>query len=213
MDKRIKVKMFVDLCMTGSLLSAMSYLLIGEEAHEWIGTALLVLFVFHHILNYRWYRNLLRGTYTAFRILQILLNILMSAAIIGLAVSGIMLSRYVFDFLPISGFTSFGRKLHMISAYWGFVLMAAHLGLHWGMVLGIMEKLIKAKRKDRIIRWPLRLAGVSIAGYGLIAFHKYDLLSYMLLKKQFVFFDVNQPLFLFLLDYMATMGFFIWLFH
>lgn len=166
MDKRIKVKMFVDLCMTGSLLSAMSYLLIGEEAHEWIGTALLVLFVFHRILNYRWYRNLLRGTYTAFRILQILLNILMSAAIIGLAVSGIMLSRYVFDFLPISGFTSFGRKLHMISAYWGFVLMAAHLGLHWGMVLGIMEKLIKAKRKDRIIRWPLRLAGVSIAGYG-----------------------------------------------
>lgn len=152
MEKNIRWKMLVDIGMPGLLLASMSYLLIGEEAHEWIGTSLLLLFIFHHVLNYRWYQNLFHGTYTAIRVLQTIINILMIGMILGLAVSSVILSRYVFDFLPISGMTSFGRILHMVCAYWGFVLMAAHLGLHWSMILARLKKVGIGTARNKSIR-------------------------------------------------------------
>lgn len=36
-------------------------------------------------------------------------------------VSGIVMSRYVFDFLPIQGGWGWARTLHMLAAYWGFL--------------------------------------------------------------------------------------------
>ena len=41
--------------MTVLLLLLMAYSLIGETVHEVIGTAILVLFIGHHILNRGWY--------------------------------------------------------------------------------------------------------------------------------------------------------------
>ena len=42
-------RVVVDLGMTVLLLLLMAYSLIGEEAHEWLGAAMLLLFVLHHI--------------------------------------------------------------------------------------------------------------------------------------------------------------------
>ena len=36
----------------------MEYMLVGNTAHEWIGAAMFLLFILHHVLNIRWYRNL-----------------------------------------------------------------------------------------------------------------------------------------------------------
>ena len=47
-------KILIDICLTVSLLLLMPYSLIGETAHEWIGMAMLVLFIVHHILNRKW---------------------------------------------------------------------------------------------------------------------------------------------------------------
>ena len=57
----------------------------------------------------------------------------------------------------------------------------------------------------------MRAAGFLIAGYGIYAFFKRDIGSYMILKNQFVFFDFNEPLILFLLDYTAVMGLFVFI--
>lgn len=48
-------------------------------------------------------------------------------AMIGSAVSGIILSRYALAFLPIEGGRAFAHTLHLMSAYWGFALMGFHL--------------------------------------------------------------------------------------
>lgn len=45
------------------------------------------------------------------------------------------------------------------------------------------------------------------------AFIKREIGSYMLLKNQFVFFDYEEPLILFLLDYIAVMGLFMFVGH
>lgn len=160
MKPKMMLKMGLDLVMTVLLLCQMAYMLIGEAAHEWMGAAMFVLFLLHHVLNWRWYRNLVKGKYTALRILQTVVDFLVLLAMIGLMVSGIMLSREVFAFLPIRGGMGFARILHMLAAYWGFILMSVHLGLHWGMIMGMARKigryppLVSAPGSCGFLRWP-----------------------------------------------------------
>ena len=205
------VKLCVDIGMTVALLLLMPYELVGQAAHEWIGIGIFVLFIVHHILNGKWHRNVVRGKYTPLRIWQTALVILVLAAMIGSMVSGIILSRHALSFLPISGGRSFARSLHMLASYWGFVLMALHLGLHWSMMMGIAKKAVK--KSSAVRTWTLRILALAIAGYGVFAFVKREVGSYMLLRIQFVFFDFEEPLIFFLLDYAAVMGLFVFIGH
>lgn len=92
------------------------------------------------MLNLNWYRNLFRGTYTWLWGVQTLIDLLLFAAMAAQMYSGIILFRYVFDFLPIEGGMALARRLHILGAYWGFLLMSLHLGMHWNMILGMLRK-------------------------------------------------------------------------
>lgn len=47
------LKISVDFVMTVLLLLQMAYMLVGNAVHEWIGTAMVALFMLHHVLNVR----------------------------------------------------------------------------------------------------------------------------------------------------------------
>ena len=94
----MKLRMWADLAMTVLLLCQMAWLLIGETTHEWTGTAMFLLFIVHHVLNRRWYGGLFKGKHGPARLLQITVDILLLAAMAGLIISGVMLSRTVFAF-------------------------------------------------------------------------------------------------------------------
>lgn len=200
------IKITVDLAMTVLLFCLMAYLLVGEAAHEWLGTAMFCLFVFHHILNWSWHRNLAKGRYTPLRVLQTAVDILVLLSMLGLMISGVIMSREVFSFLPLSGGTGFARTLHMLSSYWGFLLMGVHLGLHWGMMMGLARRAAGIRKPSTVRTWLMRAAAALLAAYGLYAFINNDIASYMLLRTQFVFFDMEQPLALFFLEYLGMMG-------
>lgn len=202
----------VDALMTLALLFLMGYPFWGEVAHEWAGAGLSVLFLAHHLLNGRWYRALCRGAYPPARVLVLAVDLLVFAAMLGLMVSGVMLSNHVFAPLRIRGGMSLARTLHMASSYWGFVLMALHLGLHWARLMGMAGRALQL-RPSRPRRVALRVLGAAIAGYGLVAFVRRGLPTYMLLQTPFVFFDFGEPVALFYLDYLAMMGTFVWLGH
>lgn len=206
-------KIMVDAAMTLGLLFQMGYQFWGDAAHEWVGAGMFVLFLAHHILNWRWYKTLFHGRYTPVRVFGLLVDLLVLLAMIGLMVSGIMLSREVFAFLPIRGGMSFARLLHLEASYWGFVLMALHLGLHWKMVLGQFRRGAKGKQLFRLRFGVLTVLGAAIAVYGLIAFFRRELPAYLFLQTQFAFFDFSEPVVLFYLDYLAMMGLFVWLAH
>ena len=209
MKPKMILKLAVDIGMTAALLLLMAYELIGQAAHEWIGIGMFVLFVIHHILNGSWIRNLLRGRYNPVRIMQTGLVLLILCAMAGLMVSGIILSRHALSFLPIKGGRSFARNLHMLSAYWGFVLMSVHLGFHWSMMMGMAKKFFP--KPSAVRKWVLRILALVIAGYGVYAFIRRDIGIYMLLRSHFVFFDYEEPLVFFYLDYIAVMGLLIWI--
>ena len=61
--------------------------------------------------------------------------------------------------------------------------------------------------------WVLRIFAIMIAVYGGYAFVKRDIAGYMFMRIQFVFFDFEEPLIFFLLDYMAAMGLFVFAGH
>lgn len=211
MKPKMIAKICVDIGMTIALLFLMTYELIGQAAHEWLGIGIFVLFILHHILNRKWSGSLLKGKYTPLRIWQTTLVLLLLAAMIGSMVSGVILSRHAISFLPIKGGRPFARSLHMLASYWGFVLMSLHLGLHWRMMIGMAGKMMK--KPSAVRTWTLRILALAIAVYGVYAFIKRDIGSYMLLKIQFVFFDFEEPLIVFLLDYMAIMGLFVFIGH
>ena len=124
----------------------------------------------------------------------------------------LLLSNHVFAFLNIHGGLSFARLLHMASSYLGFVLMSLHLGLHWGMLFGMIRRAGKGRKEaSGAVKIFLSILGTVIAAYGLTVFIRRDLLTYMLIRTQFVFLDFNEPVPLFYIDYLAMMGTFVWI--
>lgn len=213
MKASVKFKICVDITMTAALYACMAYMLVGEEAHEWIGSGLALLFVMHNALNRKWYAALLTGRYTPLRAFQTAVNLLCLASMAAAAVSGAAMSRYLYDIPFLSGGASLARTVHMLAAYWGYCFISLHLGLHRSMMLGMMKNAAAPQRAPRWITPLLRTAGAAAALLGAHALMRHNLLDYMFLRNQFVFFDTERPLCLFFLDYAAIMALWAWLAH
>lgn len=193
-----------DLAMTAALLLLMGYHLWGDAVHEWAGAGMFLLFLLHHGLNAGWYGSLFRGKWTGGRIAQTAIDGLLFVDMLCLMVSGVTMSRHVFGFLHLGGM-GLARSMHLAGSYWGFVLMSVHIGLHWGVVMGLARKAAKPAPAAKIL---LRVCAGLTAAYGLWAFIRRGFLTYMFLQNQFVFFDFSEPALLFYLDYLAIMGLF-----
>lgn len=164
--------------MTVLLLLLMLFMVTGQQVHEWLGVAMIVLFVVHPA----WFKNLFKGKYTLSRVFISGINILLLLDMIALAISGVMMSGFVFEFLPIKSGAVFSRKLHMLASYWGLILMAAHLGQHWGQMIGTGRKLFHCTEKSTIRIWTFRLITAGVSCYGIYAFLIQNIPSYLYVK-------------------------------
>lgn len=77
------------------------------------------------------------------------------------------------------------------------------------MITGMAGRMFQ--KPSAVRRWAGRLLALVIAGYGVYAFGKRGIGGYMLPRNQFVFFDFDEPLLFFYLDYIAIMGLFIFM--
>lgn len=201
--KKTTFKRSVNLLMTAAMLTLMSYSLIGEAVHEWIGIGMAVLFVLHLALNWQWVRGLGKGRWPAYRILQAVLAGLCLLTMLCLMTSGIILSRHVFSALRIRGLSAIARQVHMAGSFWGFVFMSLHLGLHWGIVLNAARSFTVTRTRG------FRALGWLTAAYGAYAFWRRGFPGYLLLRTHFLFLDYEEPILFFFLDYLAIMGLFV----
>lgn len=202
----MKVKISIDAAMTLALLLLMAYGLVGEAAHEWLGMGMFALFVAHHILNRKWLLAVGKGKYTPIRMVQTALVGIIFLSMSGSMISGIVLSRHVFAFLPKHGGYELAQQVHILCAYWGFICMSLHLGFHWSMMLAMARKHLQP---SSMRTWSLRLIGWFWAAYGMFAFRRRGVSLYLLLRSHFVFYDYTEPLVRFLLDYLAVMSLFV----
>lgn len=199
--KGIKLKPLVDILMTISLLFLMSYELLGSTLHEVIGVIMFVLFIVHHILNRNWSKYLLKGKQTPIRIFQNILVVLVLITFILSMISGVVISRHIFSFLPFNHIGTFSR-IHMFSTYWSFILMSLHLGLHFN-TLALMIK--KNRNFSKVFKAIVTVVLLLIFVYGVYAFFKRDILDYLLLNNQFFILGDKEFLPLYIFDYMTIM--------
>ena len=202
--KQRLAKNIIDLLMTAALPVMMAYSLAGETLHECIGTAMLALFIAHHILNRKATASMFRGKQTPVRILGTVVNLLLFAVMVCLPISGIVLSKHLYTWLPTDGLSAIARTVHLLLSYWGFVLMSFHLGLHADLWLNRLKK-----REAAFIL--LTIALTLIASFGVYAFVANRLYEYMFLQTQFVFFDFDKPLILTFAEYLSIIVLFAWI--
>ena len=190
--------------MTDALPVLMAYSLAGEMLHEIVGTTMLVLFITHHILNRKATTAMFKGKQTSVRILNTVVNLLLFAIMLCLPISGIVLSKHLYTWLPTEGLSAIARTAHLLLSYWGFVLMSFHLGLHADLWLNQLKK-----RKAAFVL--LAIALTLIAAFGAYAFVANRLYEYMFLQTQFVFFDFDKPLILTFAEYLSMIVLFAWI--
>lgn len=195
-----KVRIVVDILMFILFVLLMGYHIISDMNHEILGVFLFILFIIHHILNIKWYKTIFKGNITFIKVLFIVVNFLLLLAILGIIISGVLISGYVFSFLDIP-VTSLGRKLHLFSTSWGFVLMGIHLGLHFKMML---TKILK-KLKNSAFEYFVYLLIFIVVLLGMYAFVKNGYGRDMMLLTDFKFFDYEQSSIMFYLEQLSIM--------
>ena len=194
-----KIKISIDIVMVCLLPMLMAYSLIGEKFHEIIGTGMFVLFIVHHILNRNWYAALFKGKYNVRRVFQTVLDMLLLVVMILQPVSGILLSKHLYTFLPVLPGLALTRKIHMSLAYWGYVLLSIHAGTH------LIILFAKMKRNNKKVWAAVMILMILISVYGIYAFVKRSFPDYMFMGVAFSFFDVNEARIYFIMDYLAVM--------
>lgn len=189
-----KIKIIIDITMYILFIILMGHHITETLIHEILGTILFVIFIIHNILNIKFYKTIGKGKYTKKRTIQLIIDLLLLLSMIGMIISSINISTEVFRFLKIPT-KIWGRKLHMLSTSWGFVLMSIHVGLH----LNVLINKINKKMKDNMFEYVYYLFLIIIALYGIYSFIKLKLISDMFLLNSFKYYNLNEsPIILYL---------------
>lgn len=183
------IKLILDIVMYLLFMLLMGYHLTSEAAHKYFGIVLLICFVIHNTLNYRWYKVLLKGKYTIIRSIQTVVNLMLIISSIGCFLSALMISVMFFRGTHISNMMMIGRKLHMFSTAWCFVFMSIHLGLHIPAT--------KVSKQAKVILYVLMLAA-SINGMHHFLARKFYEELFML--AEFKWFDYEKNIIQYLFE-------------
>ena len=199
-----KFAVVIDILMVVILPILMSYNLVGKATHIYLGLTMVLLFIIHHIINRRWLKNMAKGRYTPLRGVSTLINLLLTGVMFAMPVSGLIMDGQIVPALHITGSAATARLVHLPVAYWGFVLLSLHLGFQWNRLHGSLKSVFNVTVPPAVSRF-LRAAACLISLYGVRAFIKRDLWSYMSLTVQFAAFNKKEPLLYFFADYIAMM--------
>jgi len=210
MNRGLAARLLIDFIMTILLLCSHAYRVTEDVAHEWIGVAMLFCYLTHLIFNRNWYKNLLRGKYTRFRILMTAINIPLTIVMTALFVTGLLHSRSVLSFFELEGGETL-RIVHATAAYWILVLIGCHVGLHWNMILSGMGRLFGLTGKNAARTAILRALFALILIYGIWSFHDRDMFAKLFQGFSFDYWDPERPVILFFTETAAIMGIFVFI--
>jgi hypothetical protein len=205
MTPRPPFRLAMDLTAACLLVACLAYWWLGNTAHEMFGMALFLLVLAHNGFNRRWYGRLGRTGREARGKVTIALNLVLMLTMIALLITSVVISRVVFGFLPLdAGITS--RELHLLSAYWGVVLVGLHVGLNWQIVMNIAGSRFGAVVPRDIWEQFGWIAVLCIAGAGLHSAFEMDLGAKLLNQPTLDMWDFNAATPRFFLNWLSIMG-------
>ena len=201
MNRALTVRIIIDLAIIILLLCAYAYRIVGDTAHEWIGVSVFVLFIAHNVINYRWYKNIVRGAYTVRRVIMTTVNALLALTMATLAITGFIQSRTVLSFLNLQGGMVL-RQIHTTVAYWGLPLIGIHIGLHWGMFT-------KSISNQYLFILIMRIFAFLFTAFGIWSSFDRDMFPKLFLGFSFDYWPSEKPIVLFFAETISIMGIYI----
>jgi hypothetical protein len=208
LNQNMLIKLVIDLAMTILVLVEMAYRITGNTIHERVGVLALVLFITHNFLNRRWYKAIMKGKHNVRRIIQIVINFLFLVTMAVMMISAVLISRDVFPFIPIYN-DMILRQVHVLTAYWGFIFMAVHIGISWGTIINAVRKMTGITNVIRIRSIIMQVVAVLIVVYGVQASFEREMGSKLTVYNPFGYWSNNDSMIKFLIDHMSIMGIYI----
>lgn len=202
-------KMIIDFVMAVLMLAEMAYRFTGNMFHEVAGISLFILFIVHNILNRQWYKTIFRGKMNVRRILNTTVNILLLVMMVVLMISAMPISRIIFAFMHIQNSGLIARQIHTFAAYWGLILMAVHIGMHWEMVMGGVRKIVGITGKNRIRTIVLQVVAFIIVVHGIQSSFDRNVGSKLILYSTFDIWNSDESVAKLFFDYLSIVGIYI----
>jgi hypothetical protein len=210
MTPKLAARLIIDLAMTILLLCAFAYRITGDAAHEWIGISVFVLFIAHNIINRKWYKNIFKGSYNIRRVTMTIINILLALTMPVLIITGLLQSRTVLAFLRLPGGMLL-RQIHTTAAYWGLLLIGAHVGLHWGMFINAARKMAKITHENRKRRIIVGILTFLFIAFGVWSFFDRDMFAKLFLGFSFDYWPEERPAVFFFAVMLSIMGIYVFI--
>jgi Domain of unknown function (DUF4405) len=207
LNRKILFRLVNDLVMTFLMLIAMAYYITGNLVHEVVGVVVLLLFIVHNILNRRWYRAILKGKHNLRRILQIGINLLFLVVMVVMMLSAVFISSELFPFIPINN-DMILRQIHVQSAYWGFIIMAVHIGFSWEIIINSVRRMSGIAGTSRIRTIALRIMALLIVAYGVQSSFEGEMGSKLFIYTPFGW-SYADSTFSFLIEHLSIMGIYV----
>lgn len=202
-------RILADRLMTLKFLFLMAYELIGTLPYGLLGEAIFLLSLLHHSLNRTWIRNIFRGRYSPFRMVQTTLVLFDSGGDAGIYGRRRCVLPASFHHAAIQRrslcYSDGAYALRLLGLCNDESALWSPLEYHFGRCpenarrkLGIPPHGSGTSRNCHADR-SLWYSGVFLQDLG----------RYLLLRTQFVFYDFDRSTALFLLDYLCIMGAFV----
>jgi hypothetical protein len=141
-----KINLWVDAAIFTGFLVAFEPALTGLPLHEWVSLALAAAILVHLALHWDW---VVKVTIRFFRRLfhssrlNYLVDVVLLVAMVGLMLSGILISRSILPVLGIQLSASPAwRFLHSALADLALIMVGLHFALHWKWILNTGNRYI-----------------------------------------------------------------------
>lgn len=141
-------KMILDICMIIGLVFCMEYNLTGNLLHEVIGIALIIGFIVHIAINFKYYNVMFKNNKAlegnVKHKLSFFINIVLLLVMLLMTLSSIFISK---DILFFTNFDSskydFWSTLHVISAITMMICILVHIILHASLFKTFIKRIVE----------------------------------------------------------------------
>jgi hypothetical protein len=161
----MKKKMFIDLILFILIMLLMQYDFTGGLLHEIIGILMLLFFIAHILFNKKWLQSI-KNNFNKIKTsnkINYILDILSIISFIICTISGILISKYIFNFTYVSIFDN----IHSISSYVLFILITLHLLLHFNQIINYVTNKLNNKEDILLIKYSSLILFIFLVFIGL----------------------------------------------
>jgi hypothetical protein len=198
-------KVLLDMAALILMLISMDYRVVGDTFHEATGVIITVFFLFHNFWNRQWYAAVFQGKYDICRGLRTAVNLLLLLAMLLLIISAVPIAHVIVSAIPVPVRITM-QEIHVLSAYWSFILIAVHLGMHGVMLRRVLKKTLGISGGKRVGKTVWHIFFVGVVVYGIQASFAREISSHLFLQYTADFWSTDSSLGKFFLDYAAILG-------